>query len=175
MNECIDMWGCRGLTLAGRILIFKFLALSKVLYICTLTNFTKDFAKQLEDLRKNFTGNAKRPKIKHSILIGDDVDGGYKYVDIETKRSSLKIIWIRRFLDNSFHAWKAIPYSLLSDIGVTSVLHFNFKPSVSCAQKTTHLPQFYQQMTVLSEKLVTKSLIKFLRYLINQFGIINTY
>ena len=117
-----------------------------------MTNFTKDFIKQLEDLRKNFIWNGKRPKIKHSTLIADYVDGGYKDVDIETKLSSLRIIWIRRFLDNSFHAWKAIPYSLLSDIGVTSIFHFNFKPSLFCAQKMTHLPQFYQQMIALWEK-----------------------
>ena len=76
VNECINMWGCRGLTLAGRILIFKSLALSKVLYTCTMTNFTKDFIKQLEDLRKNFIWNGKRPKIKHSTLIADYVVGG---------------------------------------------------------------------------------------------------
>ena len=29
VNEYFNMWGCRGLTLAGRILIFKSLALSK--------------------------------------------------------------------------------------------------------------------------------------------------
>ena len=74
VNECTNMWGCRGLTLAGRILIFKSLALSKVLYTCTMTNFTKDFIKQLEDLRKNFIWNGKRPKIKHSTLIADYVD-----------------------------------------------------------------------------------------------------
>ena len=40
VNECLNMWGCRGLTLVGRILIFKLLALSKVLYTCTITKFT---------------------------------------------------------------------------------------------------------------------------------------
>ena len=75
VNECLNMWGCRGLTLAGRILIFKSLALSKVLYTCTMTNFTKDFIKQLEGLRKLFIWNGKRPKIKHSTLIRDYVDG----------------------------------------------------------------------------------------------------
>ena len=45
VNECLNMWGCRGLTLAVRILIFKSLALSKVLYTCTMTNLTKDFIK----------------------------------------------------------------------------------------------------------------------------------
>ena len=152
MNECINMWGCRGLTLAGRILIFKSLALLKVLYTCTMTNFTKDFIKQLEDLQKIFIWNGRRPKIKHSTLIGNYVDGGYKDVDTETKLSSLRTIWIRRFLDNSFHAWKAIPYSLLSDIRVTSIFHFNLKQSVICAQKMSHLPQFNQQMIALWEK-----------------------
>ena len=57
-----------------------------------MTNFTKDFIKQLEDLRKNFIWNGKRPRIKHSTLIADYVDGGYKDVDIETKLSSLRII-----------------------------------------------------------------------------------
>ena len=55
-------------------------------------------------------------------------------------------------MDNTFHAWKAIPCSLLSDIGVTSIFHFNLKPSVFCAQKMTHLPQFYQQMIAQWEK-----------------------
>ena len=99
MNEYINMRECRGLTLAGRILIFKSLALSKVLYICTL-----------EDLMKNFVWSGRRLKIKHSTLTGDYVDGGYKDVDIETKLSSLRTLWIRRFLYKSFHAWKAIPY-----------------------------------------------------------------
>ena len=69
-----------------------------------MANFTKDFIKQLDDVRKNFIWNGRRPKIKHSALIGDYVDRGYKDVDIETKLSSLRTIWIRRFLDNSFHA-----------------------------------------------------------------------
>ena len=60
VNECLNMWGCKGLTLTGRILIFKSLALSKVLYTCTITNSTKDFIKQLEDLRKIFIWNGRR-------------------------------------------------------------------------------------------------------------------
>ena len=169
------MWGCRGLTLAGRMLIFKSLALSKVLYTCTMTNFTKDFIKQLEDLRKNFIWNGRRPKIKHSALIGDHVDGGYKDVDMETKLSSPRTIWIRRFLDNSFHAWKAIPYSLLSILG-----SHRFSISIPSHQYFVHRKcltflSFISRWLHCGKKLVTKSLIKFLRYLINQFGTINIY
>ena len=45
VNECLNMWGCRGLTLAGKILIFKSLALSKVLYTCTNGEFHQRFYK----------------------------------------------------------------------------------------------------------------------------------
>ena len=54
VNECINTWRCRGLTLAGRILIFKSLALSKVLYTCTMTNFTKDFYKTVRRFKEKF-------------------------------------------------------------------------------------------------------------------------
>ena len=55
------------------------------------------------------------PKSNIQLLLEIMLMGvSYKDVDIETKLSSLRTISIRRFLDNSFHAWKAIPYSLLS-------------------------------------------------------------
>ena len=44
VNKCINMWGQRGLTLAGRILIFQS-KVSKVLHTCTMTNLIKDFIK----------------------------------------------------------------------------------------------------------------------------------
>ena len=94
----------------------------------------------------------KDPKANIQPLSEIMLMGVYKDADIETKLSSLRTTWIRRFLDNNFHVWKAIPYLLLSDIGVTSIFHFTFKPSVFCAQKMTHLPQFYQQMIALWEK-----------------------
>ena len=52
-----------------------------------------------------------------------------KDVDIESKFESLKIIWIRCLLDSSFHSWKATPQCLLSEIGIQSIFHSNFKPS----------------------------------------------
>ena len=69
--------------MAGRILIFKSLALSELLYTCTMTNFTKDFTKQLEDLRKIFIWNGKRAKIKHSALIEDHFDGVTKILTLK--------------------------------------------------------------------------------------------
>ena len=90
---------------------------------------SKETLNQLNLIQKDFIWRGRRPKIKYFTLIGDYNNEGYKDVDIEFKFESLKIIWIRCLLDSSFHSWKAIPQCLLSEIGVQSIFHSNFKPS----------------------------------------------
>ena len=94
---------------------------------------SKQTLNQLNLIQKDFIWRGRHPKIKYSTLIGDYNSGGYKDVDIEFKFESLKIIWIRCLLDSSFHSWKAIQQSLLSEIGVQSIFHSNFKPSENLA------------------------------------------
>ena len=76
LNHVLKLWEFRGLMLAGRILVFKSLALSKLLYACTMKVPSKFVIDQLNTLHKNFIWNNKRPKIKHSTLIADYCDGG---------------------------------------------------------------------------------------------------
>ena len=85
-------------------------------------------------------------KTKHSTLVGGYVEGGYKDGDIQSQLESLKPIWIRRLLDDNFHAWKSIPNALLLDLGVNGVFIDNFKPSTYCMQKIQSYPLFYQQL-----------------------------
>ena len=55
---------------------------------------SKQFIDQLNSLIKDFNWRGKRPKIKHSTLVGDYEEGGYKDVDIKVKIMALKIMWI---------------------------------------------------------------------------------
>ena len=61
---------------------------------------------QLNILHKNFIWNNKRPKIKHSKLISDQCEGGYKDVNVGNKIEALKIKWVTKLLDSNFHPWK---------------------------------------------------------------------
>ena len=80
-----------------------------MLYACTVKVPNKFVIDQLNTLHKNFISNNKRPKIKHSTLIADYCEGGYKDVDIENKIAALKIKWVTKLLDSNFHPWKIIP------------------------------------------------------------------
>ena len=91
LDNVLKLWKFRGLTLAGRILVFKSLTLSKLLYACTMKVSGKFVIDQLNTLHKKFIWNNKRPKIKHSTLFADYCEGGYKDVDIENKIAALTL------------------------------------------------------------------------------------
>ena len=145
------MWNFRELTLAGKIQIFQSLALSKAVYVGTMTSPSRQFLDQLNLLKRNFIWDGKSTKIKHSTLIGCYAEGGYKDVDIESKFKSLKIIWIKRLLDDHFHPWKIIPNKLFAFTGMFSVFCQNFKPSRYCAKRFSCFPKFYQELILFSE------------------------
>ena len=92
----VKTWEHRGLSLAGKILIFKSRALSKLLYVSTMKCQSRQILDQLSLMHKNFIWNDKKPKIKHSTPIADYSEGCYKDVDTATKISALKVPWITR-------------------------------------------------------------------------------
>ena len=143
LNDVLKHWEYRGLSLAGKILIFKSLALSKVLYACTMKAFPKQIIDQLNTIQKEFIWSNKKPKIKHSTLIANYCEGGYKDIDIKAKLTSLKVTWITRLLDNNFHPWKVIPNYLFSNIGgIIIIFHFNLQVSKHCLSKIKKFPNF---------------------------------
>ena len=99
----------------------QILTLSTAVYVCTITSPSRQFLDRLSLLKGNFIWAGKSAKIKHSTLIGSSAEGGYRNVDIESKFKSLKIICIKRLLDESFHPWNIIPSKLFSFTGMSSV------------------------------------------------------
>ena len=145
IKESLNLWECRGLTLAGRIQISKSLVLSKTIYASTMIHPSKKF---MDQLQKDLIWRRRPPKIENTSLIADYVDGGYKDVDIATKLKSLKIIWIRHMLDNNFHVFKAIPHTF----DIQKLFHKNFQPSQTCKSEINLYPKFYQELISLLEK-----------------------
>ena len=72
-------------------------------------------------MHREFIWNGKKVKIKHSSLIGEYRDGGFKDADIDGKILSLKILWVRQLKDSNFHPWKVLANHLLSPVGVKQI------------------------------------------------------
>ena len=58
MKEVLRIWGSRGLTIAGRIQIFKSIALSKMVYISAMLHPSKQTLDQLNLIQKISFGEA---------------------------------------------------------------------------------------------------------------------
>ena len=68
----------RQLTLEGRIKVFKFLAVSKVIHLLLITKLHNNTIDLLHKIQKNFIWEEKKAKIKHSTLCN-----GYEMVSIK--------------------------------------------------------------------------------------------
>ena len=135
--------------LAGRIQVFKALALSKAVFICIRKPCSKKFVDDLKEIQKDFIWRGRKPKIKHTSLIGDYIEGGMKDIDIEAKLESLQIQWVKRLTNNNSHSWKIIPNVLLKDMEGVSLFHSNLALSDACKLKIDNYPEFYKSIVDL--------------------------
>ena len=146
IHTIVNCWKQRGLTLGGRIQVFKSLIFSKLVYASSVQYISGDVAKEICKIQKDFIWRGKRPKIKHSTLIGNFENGGLKDIDIESKLKALKLSWIKRLLDSNFHPWKTLAAKLLEPVGGTKIFHSNLSMSRECHKRLTSLPTFYKQL-----------------------------
>ena len=108
------------------------MALSKILYIATMKVPSKLILNEFDLIQKEFIWDSKRPKIKQSILIADYSKGGYKSVDIKSKLISLKLIWIKRLLDDKFYTWKHLAKIFLIPLRDACLFQSNLNLSDRC-------------------------------------------
>ena len=140
LKDVVKTWEHRGLSLAGKIFIFKSLALSKLLYASAMKCQSRQILDQINLMRKNFVWNDKIPKIKHSTLI-----------------SALKVSWLTRLLDDNFHHWKVIPNLLFLDVGgLKTIFHYNLKLSKYCRQKVSRFLKFHYELVQIWSKVSDK-------------------
>ena len=86
----------RNITLEGKIIIFKTLALSKIVYLTLITSFSKQLFEEMQRNQKSFISNNLTPKIKHETLCNSLEKGGLKNVDIVSKIPSLQCSWMKQ-------------------------------------------------------------------------------
>ena len=113
IQQVLQIWTSRSLTLEGKIVIFKALAISKIVYIALIISVPNGIIVELEKIQKTFLWRNSRAKIKHQTLCNSFETGDLKNVDINVKVTSLLCSWVQKLYDNNFHEWKIIPLYLI--------------------------------------------------------------
>ena len=76
IQQVLRLRNSRMLTLEGRIMIFKTLAISKIVYLALITNVPKVIVEELQKIQKTILWQNSRPKIKHKTLPNTFETGG---------------------------------------------------------------------------------------------------
>ena len=71
MQQVFKIWKMRKLTLEKKIVIFKTIAISKIIFQAFITTVPKHTAIEPKKIQKAFFWNNSSPKIKHETLCND--------------------------------------------------------------------------------------------------------
>ena len=104
IRQVLPFWNSRILLLEGKIIIFKTLAIFKIVYLTFLTVIPNSLIEELQKIQKSVIWSPSRPEINHKTL----------YVDISSKTITLQCSCFRKVCDENFHEWKIIPSHLIS-------------------------------------------------------------
>ena len=144
VQSVLNLWQYRNLTLEGQIVVFKSLAISKIVFQALIAPVPTHVIKALETIQTSFLWNNSNPKIKHKTLCKRYENGGLKNVDIRNKVNSLQSSWVKKLYDDCFHEWKIIPlYQLNKTFGPSFKFHSNLSFKKSSLKK---LLPFYRHM-----------------------------
>ena len=122
----------RNLSIEGKIVLFKTLAISQLVYLVLLTVIPNHITDEVAKIQKSFVWHDSSPKIKHETLRMEFKAGSLKNVDIYLKFISLQCSLVKKLYDDCFHEWKIISLHLLSkyfgpSFKFHSNLHFESK------------------------------------------------
>ena len=100
VEDILNNWQNKRLTLPGKITVTKTLAASQLVNILSSLRTCFKSLKEINDFLFKFLWNGKRDKIKLSEMIADYGDGGQKMSDIMAFNKSLKIAWIVKYISD---------------------------------------------------------------------------
>ena len=97
-----NVWRIGNITLERKIITFKTLALSKIVYLTLITSFSKQLFQEIQRIQKAFIWNNLTPKINHETWCNSFEKGGLKNVDIIRKLQVFNTHGLNNYMMTSF-------------------------------------------------------------------------
>jgi hypothetical protein len=141
IRNLLKIWKLRDLSLKGKVVILKNLALSQLLYPMSNLYLPKWVHDEVDDLFYKFLWNDSTPKIKRTSVIRDIKQAGLKMLELDCMVRSIKAKWASKLFLDLGRKWTIIPSSFFDKIPInvflTCTYHPHFIPEM--------LPEFYKQ------------------------------
>ena len=128
----LALWSYRYLTPYGRVHLVKTEALSQLVYLMTvLPKPNPTSIKSIERIIFNFIWGNKKDKIKRATLKSKYKQGGLQVPDIDCKADSLKMTWIKKYIDTDvISSWKKIVEPMFSLTNEVNIFECSMSPDI---------------------------------------------
>ncbi len=151
LKKVLDQWKRRDLTLMGKILIIKTLAISSLIFTSTMITLPNKYIKTINNILFGFIWPS-RDRIKRNTLIGEKKDGGLKMVDFQSLSESMKAGWVLRILNSENNNWSLIPKYLFASMGQNNHLFNMTFTNIKSFPNIESFPLFYKEVIVAFNK-----------------------
>ena len=143
--KCLDMWKMRNLTIFGKVLIIKSLAMSKLIYNASILPVPDNFVNTVNKVLYNFLFN-NHCRIKRNTLIGNLEDGGIKMIDVEASFKALKAAWVSRLLKDNLACSHVFNYYCMKLNLNSSYMLNTYFDNASSFPHLNVFPDFYKEV-----------------------------
>ena len=117
LKNILHQWSKRKLTLMGRIIIIKTLALSKFVHLfLALPNPPGELIKTLEKIIYKFLWNSGPDRISRRVMVKNISAGGLRMVHLISFIKALKVSWLRRVIHSETANWCAFAFINFSKV-----------------------------------------------------------
>ena len=141
LKRQLHWWKARDLSIIGRILIVKSIALSKFAHLASAVSIPDHVIKTVNMLLYEFVWKGKRDKVKRDVIIQNYDRGGLNMVDLKMVDLSSKLMWVKEYLDPKVMAsWKRNieTFSGISNLGLYLQSSFSLN-------EMWYLPAYYKE------------------------------
>ena len=149
----LNIWRQRSMSIYGRILIVKTLAISKFVYLASVIHIPEWVIKNVEKEIYNFIWKGKQDKVKRKVLINKVEKGGLGMVDFRSTIHTAKVMWVKRFLAAGQSQWKDYFELVLEPFGGRLLFSCNYDFKYLNAK----LPKFYEDILLAWSQLKSKT------------------
>ena len=116
IEQTLNCWKARNLSLIGKICVIKSLLLPQLLYLFSVLciKIPETFFKNLNKLFFNFIWNGGKDRVKRDFLCLDYSLGGLRMVNVKCFAEAQKLTWVKYLMDDNYECmWKSLELSFL--------------------------------------------------------------
>ena len=105
-DKVITAWENRSLSMKKKAVVANTLALSKLMYIGSVTPLPKQYCQLFNTLLFNFTWGNKPEEVACNVLFNKCIDGGLSLMHIRIKLQALQVMHLKQFIYGVEAKWQ---------------------------------------------------------------------